>query len=428
MIYTEAVSYTHSLQEFGSRPGLDRISLLLDRIGNPQNRLRFIHIAGTNGKGSVTAYCASILREAGYKTGMFISPYVVDFRERFQIDGQFISEEEFAEILSMLVPHIEALRQEGTIITEFEAITALAFVYFLHNHCDIVCLEVGLGGTYDSTNVIPMPEAAVIMSIGYDHMKVLGRTLEEITLQKAGIIKKGCQVISYPLQKEEVLTLLLRRTAELQARLILPNTGSVRIRELNIRGSSFTYGGESFFTPLAGEHQVYNAVTAIETVRNLPHFPVPEEAIRKGLAQTRFPARFEVLSEKPLVILDGGHNPDCAQTVRQALSMLPGIRKVAVMGMMADKDYRQVLEILAGSLDAVVTTSVQNPRVLPPEDLCEAARDYISNAYAEPDHTAALAQARALAGEDGLVLICGSLYLAEEIRPLFTEKGSDKPV
>ena len=424
MRYEEAEAYIHSFTRFGSQLGLGRMRRLLAKMGNPQEKLRFVHVAGTNGKGSTVKLMSSILQEAGYRTGMYVSPFVVEFRERFQVNGEMIGRQEFAELVEWIDGFVRELAIEGEQVTEFEMITAVAFAWFERQGCDIVVLEVGIGGRYDATNVIRTPECAVICSISLDHTDLLGDTITEIAGEKAGIIKPGGTVVTYPLQEPDAVAVFLERCAELGGSLIQPNAGAVEIIATGISGSEFTYGEDSFHIRLVGRHQVYNAVAVIETARVLRRggWSISEEDIRCGLERTVFPARFEILSERPLIAVDGAHNRQAAASLAETLRNLDSSPKIALMGMMKDKDYRHALGSIGGVCDVILTVSVANfPRSASAQELAAAARDYCGRTEAMPDYHAALERALALAGESGMVVICGSFYLASDLRRVVRE-------
>ena len=414
MNYQQAMDYLAGLGRFGSVPGLERISKLLTLMGNPQDRLKVIHIAGTNGKGSTAAYCASCLIHAGKKTGMYISPYVVDFTERIQINRTFISKPAVAGIMSEIRKYIEQLAREGDIITEFEAVTAMAFAYFAQEKCDAVCLEVGLGGRFDATNVIKNPLVSVISSISFDHTEILGNTLEQIAFEKAGIIKPHCPVISYPLQDEKALETIRRICTEKEAQLIVPAAEDIEINALDIFGGKFAYRGENFEVSMGGAHQVYNAVTAVETVVHSGISITPVQLF-EGIKSAKFPARAEVMCKTPLVILDAGHNLDGAKSLENVIKMLDGKKLYGVFCMMADKDYESVLALLGPYFETIYATGVENPRQETPEKLAQAASKYCK-AKAFDLAEDAMEEAFRDCGKDGAVLIFGSLYLAAKVR------------
>ena len=431
MNYREAVAYIHSLLQFGIKPGLERIQALLDRLGNPERRLPVLHVAGTNGKGSTCAMLASVLEAAGYKTGLFISPYVINFRERMQINGRFIPPGELAERTERLRGIAAELEKEDLGPTEFEFITALALSWFADENCGAVVLETGLGGRLDSTNVVPAPLVSVITSISLDHTAILGDTIEQIAMEKSGIIKPGRPVVVSPGLRDEALG-VVRRTAGERRSAVYQPLAAVDIVAMGLKGSRFVTGktalrepgceaallnegaGKAYAVGLAGDHQVANALTAIEAIRRCS-LPVSEEALRAGLLKARFPARLELLCEKPAVILDGAHNPEGAAALARAAAPMAGTI-TAVMGMMSDKDYESALCVLAPLCRSIVTVRVRdNPRSLTAAALAAAAKKYCADVTAAASYRRALALAAEKA-EGGPVLICGSFYLAGAIR------------
>ncbi len=423
--YQQALDWVHGLPPFSKRPGLERVRRLLDLLGNPQERLRFIHVAGTNGKGSVTTMCSSILREAGYRTGLYISPFVIDFRERFQIDGEMISKAEFTRLCQEVREGYETLRAQGILMNEYDVITALSLLYFHNHRCDIVCFEVGLGGLYDATNIIPPPEAAVIMKISYDHTAVLGDTLTAIAGEKAGIIKRGSVCVCYPDQEEEALAVIMEQCAQQGVPLILPNQSGIELKQEGLEGSSFCYDGQEYELALPGHHQVLNAVTAIETIRQLRDFQVSGEQLRRGLAKTTFPARMELLSQHPLLLLDGAHNANGVQALMQAVKKIEASPKIAVAGMLADKDYGAELALLSGAVDQLILTQVQSARAESLSRLQDAAQGHGYPVSVCEDLREAYELALKMAGADGLVVIFGSLFLASDLRRIILGKGKD---
>ncbi|XOQ48823.1 MAG: Folylpolyglutamate synthase [Eubacteriales bacterium] len=421
MTYTEALEKISSLERFGSKPGLERIQKLLQMMGNPQDSLKYVHVAGTNGKGSTCALIASVLKKARYKTGLFISPYVTDFCERMQINGEKISHEELAEMVEKVFPLVEKMNQSGEIITEFELVTALAFAWFAQKKCDIVVLEVGLGGRLDSTNVIQTPLVSVITSVSLDHTKVLGDTLAQIAYEKSGIIKDGGVTVCYPEQKPEVLEILQKAADERNNRFVLADTKSVVPLSMNLNGTGLLYGELLVHLPFLGEHQIKNAVTALAALEVLKEkgFHISEHSFESGFSSASFPARMEVLSMNPTVILDGAHNPDgiaaLAATVRK---YLPDKKITAIVGMLADKDVKASVENLAGLFSNVITLAPKSPRAMSAEDLAEHFRLVGTPVESMENSGEALKKALSVVGKEGALLICGSLYLAGELRPL----------
>ncbi len=423
MTYETALEKIHSLLTFGSRPGLDRMRALLHRMGDPQDKLRYIHVAGTNGKGSVCAVLSSVLAAAGYKTGLFISPYITDFRERIQINNQMIDEKTLTDAVATTFPLIEQLRSEGVIITEFEYVNALQFYIHARAHCDLVVLETGMGGLLDCTNVIRPPLAAVITTIGLDHTAVLGDTIAAIAEQKCGIIKNGSAAFTSR-QCTEAMQVIEATAKRLNVPLIKSEALAATVEEMTIEGSRFTVGELSCHLRLAGKHQIENALTALSVIlwlRGKKLISVSDAAILTGLEDARNPARLELLRQEPLVLLDGAHNPNGIAALKEAVNtFLPDKPITCVMGMLADKDVDSALALLKGVFRRVLTVPVANPRAMragelaerfrtPGEDAvaCDTARDGVDKAlnYA--------------AAENGCVLICGSLYLAGEVRPYF---------
>lgn len=429
MTYEEALNKIASLMRFGSKPGLERIQKLLQKMGNPQDSLKFVHVAGTNGKGSTCALIASVLKKSGYKTGLFTSPYVTDFCERMQINGEKISHEELAEIVEKLFPLVEKMNEDGEIITEFELVTAIAFQWFAQKQCDLVVLEVGLGGRLDATNVIQTPLVSVITSISLDHTKVLGDTLEQIAYEKSGIIKDGGVTVCYPDQKEEALAIIRKTAAERNNRFILADRKSVVPLSMNLTGTGLLYEDLLVNLPFLGEHQIKNAVTALAVLEVLKEegYHISGHSFESGFACASFPARMEVLSVNPTIILDGAHNPDGMAALADAVrKYLPGKKITAIVGMLADKDVKSSLHFLAGLFTNVITLAPNNPRAMKAEDLAERFRLNGIPAQAMENAGEALQKGMSLAGEDGALLICGSLYLAGDIRPLVLNLLSKK--
>ena len=419
MNYWEAIQKIDSLLVFGSRPGLERISKLLNLMGNPQNNLKYVHIAGTNGKGSVSNMTASVLTKAGFKTGLFTSPHITGFGERMQIDFNRISENEIIAQVEKLFPLVEQLRQNGDVITEFEFVTAIAFNWFSEQKCDVVVLETGLGGRFDSTNVIRTPLCSVITSISLDHTGVLGDTLDKIAAEKCGIIKEGGNTV-FAFQEDEVNDRVVKTVYERNN--VMYNPINLPVVSSNIHGSDVTYGGLKIHLPLVGEHQVFNlglVLCAVEAVRKCG-LNVSDEALQEGIASVKMPARFEVLSEKPLFVLDGAHNPGGLKALSNAIDKyLSGKNIICVMGMLKDKDCKNSLKFLEGKIHKLITTTVRdNPRRQTAQELKNTAGVYFENVTAEEDYIKAVNTALEIAEntENSAVLVCGSLYLASDIR------------
>lgn len=429
MTYEEAINKISSLMRFGSKPGLERIQKLLGLMGNPQDTLKFVHVAGTNGKGSTCALMASVLKKSGYRTGLFISPYITDFCERMQINGEKIPHEELAEIVEKIFPLVEKMNEGGEIITEFELVTAIAFQWFAQKQCDIVVLEVGLGGRLDSTNVIRTPLVSVITSISLDHTKVLGDTLEQIACEKSGIIKDGGVTVCYPDQKSEALAVIRKTAAERKNRFVLADMRSIETLSMNLTGTGLLYGELLVSLPFLGEHQVKNAVTALAALEVLKEegYHISGHSIESGFSSASFPARMEVLSVNPTIIIDGAHNPNGMAALADAIrKYLPNRKITAIVGMLGDKDVTSSIQFLNGLFTNVITLAPNNPRAMKAEKLAECFRLNGIPASAMENAEEALHKGLSMLGDDGVLLICGSLYLAGDIRPLVLRFLSEK--
>lgn len=414
MNFKQAMVHIHSLNRFGSKPGLERIGALLHLLDNPQNNLKFIHVAGTNGKGSTCTMLSSIFTAAGLKTGLFISPFVVDFRERIQLCGEFISKEDLCRLTQVVKSAADKLSNSGDDATEFEFITALAFCYFAEKDCDIVVLETGLGGSLDSTNIIVKTAVSVITKIGLDHTEILGDSIEKITFQKCGIIKSNSVVVSAPNQPVKALSIIKQTASEKNCEFHLPDIDEIKNRNTTPFLNSFQYKELNIKLPLVGLHQLENAITAIETAKICG---ISNEFIQKGLSKVSFPARLEIISKKPLVILDGAHNPDGAAVLAEYIKQLKS-PPVVIVGMMADKDMDKTVSLFAPLCSLVITVSVaDNARSATAQQLAQIAKNYCKTVYSAENYHAALELADK--NSDNLpIVICGSLYLAADIRDL----------
>lgn len=421
MTYEESLKYIHSLNRFGINPGLERIEALCDAVGNPEKKLKFIHIAGTNGKGSTSTMVARALQASGKKTGLFTSPFVTDFRERICIDSEMVDKALFASVVTELEPIVSLLAEKNMQPTEFEVITAAAFMIFERSGCDICVLEVGLGGRLDSTNVIPTPLVSAVVSISLDHTAILGDTVEQIAAEKCGIIKEGGKTVCYPVQQPAVLD-IVRNTCNVKNNsFTLPKIGEVKDIVNRIDGVSFEYQGTAYKLAMSGEYQVYNALTAIEICRIAG---VDEENIKKGIESARVAARMEVLSTSPLVLLDGGHNDDGGKAVATSIITLQAKKRIiAVIGMMADKNVDAYLSFVAPLCSKIITCSVaDNPRTMSADELCALALQYCDDCVAVSDANNAVEFALSQIDDYDCLLVCGSLYLAGEVRMKLIEK------
>ncbi|MCR4426360.1 MAG: bifunctional folylpolyglutamate synthase/dihydrofolate synthase [Firmicutes bacterium] len=435
MTFDEAIAYLDQLTRFGIRPGLERTQRLLAAIGNPERHMKHVHVAGTNGKGSAAVMVESVLRHAGYRTGLFTSPHLQRYTERIRVDGKEIPQAELASILQSLVPAISAMGEDPDLglPTEFEVCTALCFEWFRRAGVEIAVVEVGLGGRYDSTNVV-MPEVGVITHIALDHMERLGRTLGEIAWDKAGILKPGIPAVVAP-QEEESERVLKRVASDVGAPVVWTgrdvtwNVVSVDVlgttMEINVPG--FVVG--TVRTSLPGRHQAVNCAVAVTTLGVLAGrgFPVPREALEAGLIGARNPGRFEVVDPgPPLVILDGAHNPDGAHALASAVGeIIPGRPRVLVLGCSRDKPLREMVEILAPLAEIIIGTEASHTRsgAADPEEIVSLARQAGREAWAVIPARAAASEALGLARSRGAqaVLIAGSLYLIGEVRGMWRD-------
>lgn len=417
MTYEEALAWIGTVPWKGTAPGLERIRALMGQLGDPQKELKCVHVAGTNGKGSTCALLASALTEAGYRTGLYISPHLWRINERMSIGGAGISDAAFAAAVTRAAA---AAAAASVRCTEFELLTAAAFLWFAEEGCAAAVLETGLGGRLDATNVIPVPECAVVTNIGLDHTAILGDTLAKIAAEKAGIFKGG-DAVSYEQAPEaaEALRLAARRTG---TALRFADFGAIRSLADGPEGQTFRLGdGPALTIPLLGEYQLRNAAVALLTLDVLRRhgFALPEEAVRRGFAAVRWPARFELVSKEPPFVVDGGHNPQCAAAAADSLRRyFPASRRVLLLGVMADKDWPAMLDILLPLASACVAVTPASPRALAAEELCAAVRAKGTACETAESVPAGVARARALA-EGGMVCAVGSLYMAGAVRGCF---------
>lgn len=440
MEYEEALAWVHGLPRLAEKPGIENTRTLLQKLGNPERQLCFVHIAGTNGKGSTTIMLASILREAGYKTGANISPYVLDFRERFLLNGEMIDPDTLAQLLS----EVRAAAEGQDSLVEFDVVTAVALLWFAREQCDIVCMEVGLGGRLDSTNAIENTLVACVTSIGLDHTELLGDTYGAIAAEKCGIFKNNCTVVCYPVQAPEALTEITERAKQAKCKLVRPELEDFYFYRARPFENRVNYGGYDLVVPFPGRHQAFNASVALEAAlalceRDIPNkldengtplkWDISDEAIMAGIAAARFPARIEVLRNEPLVLIDGAHNPDGARALAETLQAAHQGRLVAVMGVLEGKRPEEMLSALAPCFAAIYCVRPDSPRALPAEALAALAKEHCPACAAaravkvckSVPQALELAQKHAEKAETGLV-VCGSLYLAAQARALLQEE------
>jgi len=415
---TETLEYIHSVKWQGVKPGLERTRELLKALGNPESSLRFVHIAGTNGKGSTAACIASVLRKAGYRTGLFISPYVMCFNERMQVNGGYITDGELERLTEEIRPFADAMMDHPT---EFELITALAMKYFQYQNCDIIVLEAGMGGELDSTNVIDTPEVAVITSIGYDHVKELGPTIADIAGAKAGIIKKGGDVVIYGGERE-VEAVFERVSAQRGARLCRADFTRIEKQEFSLEGIKTWFEPYGEITlPLVGAYQPKNAalaITALERLRD-KGYTIGGQDIVAGLETVRWPGRFEILGYEPVFILDGAHNPQGVEATADSLRQNFGGRKIIfIIGVMADKDVDAMISRIVPLAETFVAVRPNHPRAMDALELANKLSRFVLATACESIR-GGVSLAVGSAGKDGIVCALGSLYFSGEVREAY---------
>ncbi len=386
--------------------------MLLDLLDNPQDKLKVVHIAGTNGKGSTSTMLSNMLICDGHKTGLFTSPYVIDFCERIQINGENVAQNLFAECVSEVRKKIEKLNKQDIIITEFEAITVSAFLCFVKAECEYVVLEVGLGGRFDATNVVKNPQAVVITSISLDHIAILGDTIEKIAFEKCGIIKENVPVITSFNQSREALNVISGISADRKCPLIITNPKETKLISDTIYEMTFSYGGNEYTTHLAGEHQVENTVNAIETAKVLG---ISQNAIAQGIFNTKMIARMEIIGDKPLIIRDGGHNEGCANALHDFLTKYNVQNLKMLIGLMADKDVESYVSKIAPLCKSIVTVTPSNPRALNGEKLKKITEKYCDDCNFINNPKEGYKYILSNAEKDETILVCGSFYMMSDI-------------
>ena len=422
MTEAEAIAKIHSVYPSGKKEGLTNMRAVMARLGDVQNTVPMVHVAGTNGKGSCCAMIERVLREAGYKTGLYTSPYIEKYNERIRIGGVPIEGEKLAALVERVWPVVESLREEGLCITEFELGTVLAFLAFAKEKVDIAIIEVGLGGRLDPTNIIT-PMVSVITEVGMDHMGFLGNTIEEIALEKAGIMKRGVPVALGP-QEKAALSVLTAAAKGLGIPVIDPDATNVRETSkdvtFDVKLPEETI--KNLTVSLRGRHQAENACAALGALYALRRrgYSIPLDIIRKGMADVHWPGRLEYFGN---VILDGAHNePGVKALCRYADDWLPKEKTVLLSGMMEDKDVAQMTKRLSSRVRCVVAAQPDVPRAMAADKLADTFAQHGVKTYAVPDPKAALSKARALAGNDGTVLCAGSLYLIGALRTILREE------
>lgn len=424
----QAEEYLEQVRGYGSKMGLDAMRDLLARLQNPQSSLRFIHIAGTNGKGSQLAYLSNILAKAGYKTGCYVSPVVFDDKEKIQINGKNITRLNFLELLTRIKSVTDEMLEEGVANpTIFEIETALSFLYFKQEHCDLVVLETGLGGLLDATNVVENTEAAVFTSISMDHMDYLGDTLQKIAKIKAGIIKNGCYVITQN-QKSEVLEVLENEAAEKNCPFFQAELKELKKVKYGFEKQYFTYGElEQLEIRLPGKHQVENAQLAVKTIQTLriKGYQISDEAIRTGLKTTKWPGRMEVIGEKPKFIIDGAHNQDAAARLAESIRLyFKGKHIIYIMGILKDKEYEKIVQETYAYADQIITVTTPNlERTLKAYDLAMVVKEYHPNVTVADSLEEAIEMSYLLSTRQSVIICFGSLSFLGEVKKIMKKRN-----
>lgn len=430
MKYALALEYLEEAKSLGVVLGLESITELCRRLGNPQDELNFVHIAGTNGKGSIMAYVSTVLMKAGYKTGRYdVSPRMRDYREMIQVNGRMITKKAVGELTEVVKAASDSMVKDGlSHPTVVEMETAMGFLYFKQMGCQIVVLETGLGGLLDATNVVKNTLVAAFASISMDHMDFLGKTLDAIAEQKAGIIKPGCSVVT-GLQEPEVMDVLREHAEDNNCDLIIADARNATKIRHGITKQQFDYCGlKNIEITLAGKCQISNCITAIEVIKALEvkGFPVSEKALRAGLKETRWDGRFTVLKKQPLFIVDGAHNEDAAKKLADSLRFyFTNKRIIYIMGVLRDKEYDKVIAETYSLADQIITlTPPGNPRALSAYDLAVAVKEYHPNVTAVDSVEEAVEIAELLTGKDDVIVAFGSLsFLGRLIDILEKKKG-----
>ena len=416
MTIDEALNYIHGKFRKGATPGLHRIGELMGKLGDPQKKLKTVHIAGTNGKGSTAAMTAAILHEAGYKTGLFTSPFIYRFNERIQINGEQIPDEDVIRMVEVVKAAADTMEEPPT---EFEVVCAMGFTYFLQEQCDLVVLECGMGGEKDATNVVASPEVGVITNIGLDHVDALGDTLEKIAAAKAGIFKAGCHAVIYR-GTPGVEEVFAQDCAKKGIPLKKADFDSLHLHSASLEGQVFDWGTyKNLELPLLGDHQLHNAAVVLSIVEALRErgWQIPETAVREGMRTVSWPGRFDIVGRNPLFIIDGGHNPQCIDAlVKNIADYLAGRRIIALTGVLTDKDYAEMYAPVMPLVEGFVCITPPNPRKLEAAELAQHLRAAGAKAEACATTEDGVRLALEQAGENGVVLCFGSLYTIGAIR------------
>ncbi len=416
----EAMDFIHQTQYKGSKLGLSNIQTLMELLGNPQDKLKYIHVAGTNGKGSTSAMLSSILVEEGYNTGLFTSPYINEFNERIQVNGKNIPNEFLIKGVEKLKSAFDKMENKPT---EFEIVTALGFLYFHEMNCDIVVLEVGLGGRLDSTNIIKNPEIAVITAIGIDHTKELGEDIKKIAWEKAGIIKEHSDVILY--EQDEIITDVIKEVCkEKSSKLYISEPNEINLKDFTLENQVFDYKDlKGVKLGLLGEHQLKNVAVVLKTIEVLKSkgWKISSENLMTGLEKVKWPARFEVINRKPIFIVDGAHNPQGVETLAKNIENYFKNKKITfITGVMQDKEYEKMYDLIASFAKKFVVVKPENPRAFDYHELGEFLKDRYKVEIIEGENVQlGIKKSLESSKEEDVIIAFGSLYMAGEIRSYF---------
>ncbi len=419
--FDEAMSFINSFDRLGKPVSdLNRMTALLSLLGNPHKHLKFIHIAGTNGKGSVAQMCSEILIDAGYRVGLFTSPYIIDYTDRIKVGNNNIPEKSLCEIVEQVKKVTDSVEYRES-FSQFEITNAIAFLYYRKIHCDIVVLEVGIGGRLDSTNVITAPLVSIITSISYDHTAILGETLKDIAFHKAGIIKKGCPCVLSVNNPQEVVEVIQKEALHKISMLMIPDNKKLRVIHSGIMGSDIFYDGKPYRIKMSGEHQIINALSVIEAMNILikKGMCISYRNIFNGIKSAVVPARAEVLSTEPIIILDGAHNQAGMSSLGSILSKIDCTPKIAVIGMVRDKNARESIKQILPYISEFICVDGFAANAVPAGELADIIKSLGKNAFEVYDIDYAISEAKEIINDAGLLVICGSLYLASTARKIY---------
>lgn len=415
--YEETLEYIESLGSSKSVLGLDRIKDFLKLFDNPQEKIKVVHIAGTNGKGSTTMMLSNIYKQAGYNVGSYTSPEIEDFRERIQFNCEFIEKEILCDIVDIIK---DKLKFTEYLITHFEFVTVIAFLYFEMKKCDLVFLEVGLGGRLDATNVISKPLISVITKIDYDHMAILGNDLSSIALEKCGIIKSNGNIVLYPIQDKEVMNVVDKKCKELNNKLYIPNISKLEIIDDDIFKMKIKYENRLYDIGLNGKYQIYNTITVIcitNILNDLGYVAIYQD-IYAGIKNTKFAGRFEIIANNPVIIADGAHNESGIKAFMESVSYIKNVRKIAIISILMDKDIKSMNKLFSKYFDKIIVVPINSPRASDIEHLKQEILEYNENVECIYEYKKAIDISKKYASNDGIIFIFGSLYLISDIRKL----------